>query len=64
MLTREFENKKTFEGYSIFENRDSLLAIARKEIILPTEKKIVLLDEANETERNIISSITKGGIVL
>ena len=68
MFTKEFKNEKNlFEGYSIT-NSDTLgIAVARKEIILPKgiilpKKKIILLDEANE--KDIINSITRGGIVL
>lgn len=68
MFTKEFKNEKNlFEGYSIT-NSDTLgIAVARKEIILPKgiilpKKKIILLDEANE--KDIINSITRGGIIL
>ena len=68
MFTKEFKNEKNlFEGYSIT-NSDTLgIAVARKEIILPIgiilpKKKIILLDEANE--KDIINSITRGGIIL
>ena len=70
MFTKEFKNEKNlFEGYSIT-NSDALgIAVAKKEIILPKgiilpEKKIILLDEANENEKVIINSITRGGIIL
>lgn len=68
MFTKEFKNEKNlFEGYSIT-NSDALgIAVARKEIILPKgiilpKIKIILLDEANE--KDIINSITRGGIIL
>lgn len=68
MFTKEFKNEKNlFEGYSIT-NSDTLgIAVAREEIILPKgiilpKKKIILLDEANE--KDIINSITRGGIIL
>ena len=68
MFTKEFKNEKNlFEGYSIT-NSDTLgIAVARKEIILTKgiilpKKKIILLDEANE--KDIINSITRGGIIL
>ena len=70
MFTKEFKNEKNlFEGYSIA-NSDALgIVVAKKEIVLPKgiilpEKKVILLDEANEKEKAIISSITKGGITL
>ena len=69
MFTKEFENeKKLFDGYSIANSNNSIISVAKKEIIVPKiilpEKKIILLDEANENEKAIINSITKGEIIL
>lgn len=69
MFTKEFENeKKLFDGYSITNSNDSIIAVAKREIIVPKiilpEKKIIILDEASENEKAIINSITKGGITL
>lgn len=66
MMTRGFElkNERVFGSCKIMESESSLLAVAKKEIILPSEKKIILLDEANENEKAIINSITRGGIIL
>ena len=66
MMTRGFElkNERVFGSCKIMESESSLLAVAKKEIILPSKKKIILLDEANENEKAIINSITRGGIIL
>ncbi len=69
MLTKEFENEKNlFKGYSITNSNSSIIAVAKKEIVLPEiilpKKKIILLDEANENEKLIVSSIIKGGTIL
>ncbi|WP_434309858.1 hypothetical protein [Hominifimenecus sp. rT4P-3] len=50
------------QGVSICEPKDSLIAIAKKELFLP-EKKIVLLDEMTEEETVMFKSLGayKGG---
>ena len=52
------------KGWAIEGANDSPILIAKKEIYTP-EKKIILLDEANENEIALVSNITnKGGIIV
>ena len=63
MFTKEFKTEKNlFEGYSITNSGALGIVVAKKEIVLPKgiilpEKKIILLDEANENEKDIIKVI-------
>ena len=52
------------KGWTIEGTNDSPILVAKKEIYMP-EKKIILLDEANENEIALVSNITnKGGIIV
>ena len=52
------------KGWTIVGTNDSAILVAKKEIYMP-EKKIILLDEANENEIALVSNITnRGGIIL
>lgn len=62
--TMFMNENEIMKGWTIEGTNDSAILVAKKEIYMP-EKKIILLDEANENEIALVSNITnKGGIIL
>ena len=57
----EFKNEKLFNGCKIIESGSSRLAVAKKEIILPSEKEIIL---AKSEDKRLFDSITNGSLIL
>ena len=57
--------KLIFEGMSIEASPESLIVMARKELYVPA-KKIILVDQATESEAMLLKTLTnsKGGLIL
>lgn len=66
MMTKdyEFENERLFNGCKIIERGSSMLAIAKKEIILPSKKGIILPDQATSEGKKLFDAITNGSLIL
>lgn len=56
MFGNEFKNRETVQGLTVAQTENSLLLVARREIILPT-KQILLVDDAEEEEKQILRNL-------
>ena len=63
MMTRgfEFKNERIFDGCKIIKSESSPLVVAKKEIILPVKKEIVL---ATVKDGKLFDTIANSGIIL
>ena len=66
MMTKgfEFEKERLFDGCEIGESESSLLAVAKKKIILPSEKEIILPDQLISEDKKLFDVITNGRLIL